>query len=300
LLLADQVRAGATVGDKHYGNLADVFKHLALGELLAMLRPAEYWESHAGAASYAESDPPAEERVHGIHYALSRQSQSHLLTHTTYFRMLNGMIEKMKLRTVPGSPKLAHYVMPQLPKVRRFLFCEQDAESLVSIQKLFGTTPLVECICDDGTMILRGAALMLSAEWSKSTLAFLDPNELDGATDAGITPLELACELGNREIPTMLWYGFKDDAQRRERVAKIEAAMGKALLTKRGARRFEGKLVAPPDAALTQWGFGLLVQNCPEVVMERVDSVLHALAGVYKEAPLGASSGAWEYSRAVV
>ena len=290
------------MGNKHSGNIADVFKHLALGEIFGMLRPAEYWASHAGLAVYAEGEPPLEERAHGIHYALARQSASHLLGNTTYFRMLNGMKEKGtgKLGTVPGSPKLAHFMMGQLPKVRRFLFCEQDSESLVSIQKLFGTTPLVECICDDGTMILRGAALMLSGEWARSTLAFLDPDEMDHVTDAGITPLELACELGNREIPTVVWYGFKDEAQRRERVAQIEGTLGKALLTKRGALRFEGKLCALPEAAETQWGFGILVQNCPEVVMERVDSVLHALAGVYKEAKLGGGSGAWEYSRAMV
>ena len=50
----------------------------------------------------------------------------------------------------------------------------------------------VECVQDDGISVLRGAGLLLPEAWAPGTLAFIDPYAMDAATDAGITPLDLA------------------------------------------------------------------------------------------------------------
>ena len=41
-----------SMANQHYGKIGDVWKHLPLAEILGMLKPTEYWESHAGSTRY--------------------------------------------------------------------------------------------------------------------------------------------------------------------------------------------------------------------------------------------------------
>ena len=41
------------MANPHFGEIGDVWKHLVLGDVLDRVRPARYWETHAGSGTYA-------------------------------------------------------------------------------------------------------------------------------------------------------------------------------------------------------------------------------------------------------
>ena len=43
----------------HFAELGDVWKHLPLAEILRINLPRQYWETHAGSASYALTESPS-------------------------------------------------------------------------------------------------------------------------------------------------------------------------------------------------------------------------------------------------
>jgi hypothetical protein len=270
---------------RQFGHLAEVFKLLALGEVLACLRPSEYWESHAGPAATSDSPDPAPERLHGIHFFASSIGQSLLFHPTTYHKVLARGMEADRLLLIPGSPLLAREFLSE--RTRRFLFCDTDADALHTIRQLFGTAPNVECIQDDGLMILRGAAMLLPDSWTASTLAFIDPPDIHAASDSDISPLQLWCELANRGIRSILSYSFSDPAKRLATHAALQQTLDKARLLNHGIQRFEGTLCAPlpTQEQPTPWGFGLLAAHLPGNALEQVDKSLRALESLYSRAP---------------
>ena len=293
------------MGNKHFGNLADVFKHLALAEMIANLRPTEYWESHAGAACYPEiADIPAE-RVHGIHAFHRLVPTKDALRLSAYARVLGD--PNTPLTTIPGSPLLARKLIDG--NVRRLLLCDTDANSLLNIRDHFkkvepGAKELgadtLECVQDDGVSVLRGAGMTQPQQWLASTIAFLDPYDLHAVTAAGISSLMLACELANRGIVVVAFYGFKDDAERAWQKKTITQTLESARLLNRGTARFEGFMANA--AAPTQFGFGLLAFNIPSNIQAMVHTKLLALQNVYERseitAPAGNIPGNWQYNYA--
>jgi hypothetical protein len=144
---------------------------------------------------------------------------------------------------------------------------------------------------------------LLPESWTSSTLAFLDPYEMRESTDAGITPLELACELASRTIVTLLFYTFSDETGREERQKLIMQSLEKSRLMKR-AHRFEGALACPAEGSPTQWGFGMLAINLRDDARLAVDQKLRALAAAYGKCELnvpgGGKFGPWRYAQSAL
>ena len=295
------------MANTHFGNLADVFKHLALGEALGVMRPLEYWESHAGNACYEEIDAIPPERLHGIHTFHRLCGVSDVLRQSVYGGILGN--PDVPLARIPGSPLLARRVLGE--NVRRLLLCDTDAESLLNVRThlLAAGSGLreipsdtLECVQDDGVTVLRGAGMLLPEPWVASTLAFIDPYDMGGASDAEISPLELACELASRGIATLLFYTFADEARRAGQRERIRQALSKARLQARSVPGFEGSLKIPASGDVpTQWGFGLLALNLSGAAAA-MDQKLAALEKLYERSELpmpgGTASGAWRYARA--
>ena len=120
----------------HFGNLADVFKHLALCEVLGAMRPAEYWESHAGAAHYAENGTIPLERAHGVHHFAKLVPQVDELRFTFYGKALTTALNANPPR-IPGSPLLARLMLGE--NIRRMLLCDTNADSLQNVQQALST-----------------------------------------------------------------------------------------------------------------------------------------------------------------
>ena len=289
------------LANRHFGNLADVFKHLVLCQTLGRMRPTEYWESHAGSALYDEATPIPTERAHGIHTFCKLAATLPALRSTPYARALGPAVP---LPQIPGSPLLARRILGE--GVRRMLLCDTDADSLHSIQKCLRATAgqrelapeALECVQDDGITVLRGAGMLLPEPWKPAALAFIDPYDITENSAAGITPLELACELANRSIAALVFYAFPDEAGRARTADIILQTLTKSRLMHRSSR-FEGCLQLPAEGAPTQWGFGMLALRLAPEILDEIHQLLRTLEAAYRDVPLTtpAVSGAWTCRR---
>ena len=105
--------------NRHFAKLGDVWKHLPLAEVLSINPPDQYWETHAGAASYPLSESP--ERLHGALRFLSKAPREPDLASCAYLQAL-----RVRPGLYPGSPLLAMHI---LGNRARYVFCETDPES---------------------------------------------------------------------------------------------------------------------------------------------------------------------------
>src|SRR5687767_5635463 len=73
----------------YFGDSGDVWKHLALAEIIASDQPHQMWESHAGSALYPLSHSPGRDR--GIYYFREHVARSAPLLASTYAQILREL-----------------------------------------------------------------------------------------------------------------------------------------------------------------------------------------------------------------
>ena len=194
---------------KHFGNLGDVWKHLPLAAILDRERPARYWESHAGSATYSLTPSPG--RDLGVGAFLATAPGSPLLSELTYARLLAALPGKY-----PGSPQIALRI---LGEVAFYRFCDLDEASLADIQACaagLGLPPgAVQVIRADGLATLGAAARSLSAAEAQATLALIDPFHPLRRGASGLHALDLFGLLAGYGMRTVLWtcYQTPEEAQ---------------------------------------------------------------------------------------
>jgi len=110
--------------NNHFAELGDVWKHLPLAEILRINPPRQYWETHAGSASYALTESPS--RLHGALRFLSCAPCDPDLRDCAYLRDLRS-----SPGVYPGSPALA---LQALGQSAIYLFCDVDPESAASLR----------------------------------------------------------------------------------------------------------------------------------------------------------------------
>ena len=111
------------MANPHFGNIGDIWKHLPLAAILALERPARYWESHCGSARYTLSTSMG--RDYGIFYFLKNVSRSDVLRSSAYNRTLEEL-EDMNgsAPSYPGSPLIAMMLLRN--SAESFVFCDTD------------------------------------------------------------------------------------------------------------------------------------------------------------------------------
>ncbi len=273
------------------GTLPDLFKQVLLANILAVHRPAEYWESHAQPA-LSPADPSDH---HGFNHYLRAGATDIAVTRSPLFRLLDPL---RHINLIPATSWLA---MRALPDCRRFLFCSHDAASLQSIAAERKTLNIVEtkleCIQEDGVAILRGATMLLSDHWTASTLALIDPPDIDTVAAAAISPLALFCEIANRNIPALLTYTFADLPSRIAMHQKLHTALQKTHLIGHNLYRFEGNLTQnTPTPPCIPWGFGILAANLREEALTTADRTLSTLPALFNNTTLDGAEGSWKYT----
>lgn len=91
------------MANHHFGNFGDVWKHLALAEVLALERPSRYAETHAGSGSYAMVDDA--ERRFGVLRFLEVADDTASLRNSRYRALLNQFGDARGF--YPGSALMA-------------------------------------------------------------------------------------------------------------------------------------------------------------------------------------------------
>jgi hypothetical protein len=105
----------ASMANRHFGKLADVWKHLVLAEALAAVRPQSLWDTHAGHAVYTMTTDA--ERRFGVLRFMDLAPRDAALATSGYFRLLEGHMQAGSgLSEYPAGPMIA---MLQLGRPRR-------------------------------------------------------------------------------------------------------------------------------------------------------------------------------------
>jgi len=183
--------------NNHFAELGDVWKHLPLAEILRITPPRDYWETHAGSASYALTESPS--RLHGALRFLSCAPRDPDLRGCAYLQALRS-----SPGVYPGSPALA---MQTLGNTASYLFCDLDPESAATLRAATAGFE-ARVIETDGVSAIYRAAQLARVD-PKDVLVHIDPfDPYERVTDQNKTPVELAAWLARAGYRLFYWYGY--------------------------------------------------------------------------------------------
>ncbi|KHO64622.1 23S rRNA (adenine(2030)-N(6))-methyltransferase RlmJ [Pseudomonas flexibilis] len=263
----------------HAGNHADVFKHVTLARLIALITrkdtPFAYLDSHAGVGLYDLRGDQASrtgEWLEGIGRVWQAQSVPALLD--DYLGVLRAMNPDGELRHYPGSPELA-----------RVLSREQDRLHLNEKHPADGELLKDNMRGDRRVAVHRGEgwfvprALLPTHE--KRVLLLIDPPfEQPDELERCVQALDEA-HGRMRQAIVAIWYPIKDRRQLKRFYQRLEKSGAPKLL------RAE-LYVHNPDDAERLTGSGLVISNAPWGLEEELRELLPWLAQT-----LGQSQGGW-------
>ena len=197
--------------NRYFANLGDVWKHLVLAELLALEPPSEYWETHAGSASYPLTHSPA--RDYGAYWYREHAREIPALAGSHYSAELDRLAsESGGAGIYPGS---ALWAMRALGDKGKYFFCDLDPASTLSLRESANQLGLGE-----QTRVLEGdgmtAALAEATSYQgdpAGVFVTVDPFEPFAAAGS-LSAIELASALIMRGFKVLYWYSYDVPEQR--------------------------------------------------------------------------------------
>lgn len=264
----------------HAGNHADVFKHLTLTRLIALMsrkeQPFAYLDTHAGIGLYDLQGDQANrtgEYLEGI-ARLWGQEDLPALT-ADYMEVLHEMNPDGQLRYYPGSPELARRLTrPQ----DRVLLNEKHPEDGVLLKDNMKGDRRVAVHLGEGWHVPR--ALLPVAE--KRGLMLIDPpfEQLDEMQRCAASLKEAIGRM--RQTVAAIWYPVKDQRMLRRFYQDLAGTGAPKLL------RVE-LLVHPLATPNSLNGSGLAIANPPWGLEEELRELLPWLSK-----KLGQTQGGWQ------
>ncbi|UYZ84520.1 23S rRNA (adenine(2030)-N(6))-methyltransferase RlmJ [Entomomonas sp. E2T0] len=263
----------------HAGNHADVFKHVVLSRLIALLcqkeTPFAYLDTHSGLGIYDLYSSEAErtgEWLEGIKLLLEQANTPELFD--DYITVINQLNVDKKLQYYPGSPMLAQKLMrPQ----DRIIFNEKHPEDAQLLKQNFRKDSRITIHTQDGWLLPK--ALLPTTE--KRLLLLIDPpfeqtNELDlcvkSLTDA-IARM--------RQAIVAIWYPIKDQKNLNKFYNQLKMSNAPKLLKAE-------LMIKPADNNLGLNGSGMVIANPPWKLENELTTLLSYLSNVLTE-----NAGTW-------
>lgn len=265
----------------HAGNHADVFKHIVLTRLIALMsrkeQPFAYIDTHAGLGLYDLSGDQATrtgEWLEGI--ARLWQATDRPSLTDDYVKVINRLNAEGELRYYPGSPELARRLMRQQDRV---LLNEKHPDDGQLLKDNMKKDPRVAVHLGEGWHVPR--ALLPAAE--KRAVMLIDPpfEQLDELQRCAKAMKETIGRM--RQTVAAIWYPIKDDSRALKRFYQELTSSGAPKLL-----RVE-LLVHPLDTPQSLNGSGLVISNPPWGLEEELNTLMPWLANL-----LGQSQGGWK------
>ncbi|SEE69658.1 23S rRNA (adenine(2030)-N(6))-methyltransferase RlmJ [Pseudomonas coleopterorum] len=265
----------------HAGNHADVFKHIVLTRLVALMsrkeQPFAYIDTHAGLGLYDLSGDQATrtgEWLEGI--ARLWQATDRPALTDDYVKVINRLNAEGELRYYPGSPELARRLMRQQDRV---LLNEKHPDDGQLLKDNMKKDPRVAVHLGEGWHVPR--ALLPVAE--KRAVMLIDPpfEQLDELQRCAKAMKETIGRM--RQTVAAIWYPIKDDSRALKRFYQELTSSGAPKLL-----RVE-LLVHPLDTPQSLNGSGLVISNPPWGLEEELNTLMPWLANL-----LGQSQGGWK------
>lgn len=265
----------------HAGNHADVFKHIVLTRLIALMsrkeQPFAYLDTHAGLGLYdlrGDQATRTGEWLEGI--ARLWQATDRPALTDDYVKVINRLNTEGELRYYPGSPELARRLMRQQDRVLLNEKHPQDGQLLKDNMK---KDPRVAVHLGEGWHVPR--ALLPVTE--KRAVMLIDPpfEQLDELQRCAKAMKETITRM--RQTVAAIWYPIKDDSRALKRFYQELTSSGAPKLL-----RVE-LLVHPLDTPQSLNGSGLVISNPPWGLEEELNELMPWLANL-----LGQSQGGWK------
>lgn len=184
----------------HFAKPADVWKHLALCEVMRNEQLTVYVETNSACADYHLSHTPEQE--YGIYNFIEKATNYEGLSDSLYHRLESAAIKENKYL---GSPALAMCILGDT--VDKFHFFDIETAALSDVIAFANRNQLadkVEIIKQDSII----GVLDLLPKLPKSTLVHIDPYDIDKPSTNGKDYLDVFAEASERGMKCVLWYGF--------------------------------------------------------------------------------------------
>lgn len=273
------------MANRHFGKLADVWKHLPLAEILAVERPDHYCETHAGSASYDMVDDP--ERRLGVLRFLEVAKADPVLTESRYLRWLRSLeAGGGSLQTYPGSALIA---MLERGNHASYLLCDLDPDSVASLEDAAHRVGVTDarCVAADGMTAVRDYV----RDASGKILVHIDPFDPTATGPSGLSALDLAGRLILDGIGLMYWYGYDNpndcawalDALSQRVGGATGLWCGDVMIT---ASSDDGTVGDLGKATTPGTGFGIVCANLSPAGVDACDRLGHALERAYRHVTL--------------
>lgn len=285
----------ATVTNRHFGRISEVWKHLVLAEVLASERPDRLLDTHAGDALYPVVDDP--ERLYGVLTFNDIAGRDAVLRESAYFRALSTLRRESALEGIPGGPLIA---MQVLGSSAEYLFCDLDPTSTRNIRDVAALrdVPSARVLDADGAASVHDA---LQTGDPTRTVVFVDPFDHLAAGPSGLSALDVADEAARVGAVVVYWYGYNRIDRRQwifdvltERSAARSWWCGDLMVTAEKADMTAGDLGV---ASTPGTGSGLVCANASVATTERCARLGTALAAAYSGRPLPTGgSGALDFT----
>jgi 23S rRNA (adenine2030-N6)-methyltransferase len=263
----------------HAGNHADVFKHLVLSRLFALMsrkeQPFAYLDTHAGVGLYDLQGDQASrtgEYLEGVSRLWQAENPPELTA--DYLRVLRKLNPEGELRYYPGSPELARRLARQQDSLQ---FNEKHPEDGLALKDNMKRDPRVAVHRGEGWHVPR--ALLPTPE--KRAIMLVDPpfEQPDELQRCARSIKEAIARM--RQIVVVVWYPIKDERSMRRFYQELTSTGAPKLLK---AELF----VHPADTDTRLNGSGLAIANPPWGLEDELKVLLPWLADV-----LAQSGGNW-------
>lgn len=264
----------------HAGNHADVFKHIALARIFALMArkdtPFAYLDSHSGVGLYdllGDEASRTGEWESGIGRLWERDDLPELVL--DYLEVVRALNPDGGLEFYPGSPELARRLTrPQ----DRVLLNELHPEDGRLLKANMGGERRIAVHQGDGWLLPRA---FLPVSEKRGVLLIDPPFEQGDDLERCVAALDEA--IGRmRQTVVAIWYPIKDRRQLKRFYQRLEKSSAPKLL------RAE-LCVHPADTAERLNGSGLVIANPPWPLDEEVRGLLPWLADT-----LAQSEGSWQ------
>jgi 23S rRNA A2030 N6-methylase RlmJ len=192
------------MANHHFGKFGDVWKHLALAEVLALEQPSRYAETHAGSAANAMVDDP--ERRFGVLRFLAVASTTSSLGQSRYRGLLNRFGDVRSF--YPGSALMA---MAELGVSTSYLLCDLDPVSVGDLRAWstrFGITQCEVAQADGMMAVLTWLDDSAKSVTAGRVVVHIDPFHPHSRLANGPSALDVAARLADRGYGLVYWYCY--------------------------------------------------------------------------------------------
>ena len=279
------------MANRHFGKIADVWKHAALMEAVGRAAPGRYAETHAGSAAYPLVRD--EERGFGILRFLEIAQHHPVLARSRYLAAVAPYVRPGQAggdEAAPVYPGSALQAMTILGDECSYLLCDLDPLSAAGLRheaKGLGLRHWQVAEADGMLTVqawLDGAGSAASGPTAGTTVVHVDPFEPHERAPGGLSAVEFAGHLATDGTGLVYWYGYDEPGRRAwayRELCDLTAAplwCGDIMVTDAGGSGRPGDL---GRASTPGTGCGVILANLPQGVLAACTAVGSALASAY-------------------